>query len=139
MFIIFGISPVKRLGKLRLRSRCPRCNDIRNFQENSVRNFLSFFFIPIIPISRSNSFYTCPTCGFAANLETIHIEPDYTNDQPIDIDPTERVVVTCQRCEGAMYIPLNERRQLVTCPHCTMEFIVKGIKGVIPSAAVQYN
>lgn len=139
MFLIFGVNRVKKSGKQVLRHHCPRCNDIRNFQANSVRNFLSFFFIPVIPVSKARFFFTCPTCGYATLPELVNNTPPITNDLPVEFDKSTRVVVLCQRCEGPMFIPLNEQRQLVTCPHCAMEFIVKGIKGSVPDASVQFN
>lgn len=139
MFLIFGISPLKKAGKQIIRHHCPRCNDIRNFQENQIRNYISFFFIPMIPITKSRSLFTCPTCGYTTLPELVNEIPCITNDIPPEFDKSERVVVLCQRCDGPMYIPLKEQRQLVTCPHCAMEFVVKGIKGIIPNASVQFN
>jgi ssDNA-binding Zn-finger/Zn-ribbon topoisomerase 1 len=139
MFLIFGISPLKKAGKQITRHHCPRCNDIRNFQENQIRNYLSFFFIPIIPISKSHSLFICPTCGYTTLPELVNEIPKFTNDLPSEFDKSGRVVILCQRCDGPMYIPLKEQRQMVTCPHCAMEFVVKGIKGIIPNAMVQFN
>ncbi len=136
MFLIFGISPVKKPGNGTLRHNCPHCNDIRNFRENHVRNYISFFFIPIVPISKPTSFYTCPTCGYMAIPGFINEAPEKTSPET---ETNNRIIIFCRRCEGPMYIPLNEHRQKVTCPHCTMEFIVKGIKGMIPTASVELN
>jgi uncharacterized Zn finger protein (UPF0148 family) len=49
------------------------------------------------------------------------------------------LVILCPRCEGAMSVPLREKRQEVLCPHCAMEFKVKGIKGTIPAATILEN
>ena len=140
MFLIIGTAPVRKIGKTVIRRNCPRCSDIRNFQEVSVRQFLSFFFIPLIPISKPTSIYVCPTCKFGMSAEdaTSNIVAESVLRPAVAAAvPDERAVVFCTRCDGPMNVPLSERRQNVTCPHCSMEFTVKGAKGPIPDAVIQ--
>jgi hypothetical protein len=138
MFFIFGFSPVKKAGTQVVRRHCPRCNDLRNFQEVFVRQYVTFFFIPIFPVSASTTIYTCSACSYSIGQEMIHENPApvFTGDLP---DPASRVIVFCPRCDGAMTIPLKETHQEITCPHCSMEFKVNGIKGTIPLAAINEN
>ena len=135
MFLIIGTNPVKRSGNQVIRRQCPRCNDIRNFQEFHLRQFLSFFFIPIIPVSRINHFFTCPSCSYTISsdvaYETLITEADSKTENASD-----QVIILCPRCDGAMKVPLRQRRQELCCPHCSMEFKLKGIKGKIPPAMI---
>ncbi len=137
MFFIFGLSPVKKPGRQVVRRHCPHCNDLRNFQESLVRQYISFFFIPIIPVTSATSFYICPSCGYGIAAEMMHESSAPEILAAPDCDPAGQIVIFCPRCEGAMAVPLSESRQEVTCPHCTMEFKVKGIQGNIPPARVR--
>ncbi len=133
MFLLIGINPVKKVKETILRRHCPHCNDLRNFQEVQYRQFLSLFFIPILPLSKPGTVFTCVTCGYSINSELAQSSPD---EHSPSANSSDRVVVVCPRCEGAMIIPVKEHRLNVTCPHCTMEFIIKGIKGEIPIASI---
>ena len=137
-FVFLGFSPVKKAGTKVVRRHCPHCNDLRNFQEFLVRQYFSLFFIPIFPVSASTPIYTCSACGYSIGQEMIHDNPAPVFDGECP-DPAGRVIVFCPRCEGPMSIPLKEHRQEVCCPHCTMEFKVKGIKGTIPLANINEN
>lgn len=134
MFLLIGINPVKKVKDIVLRRHCPHCNDIRNFQEVQYRQFLSLFFIPILPISKPGTVFTCVTCGYSISKE-FAAQPVPENNYP-PVDHGERIVLICPRCEGPMIVPLREHRLHVTCPHCAMEFIHKGIKGEIPIASI---
>ncbi len=143
MFFIFGLSPVKKNGEKIIRQHCPRCNDLRNYRETQIRQFISFFFIPIIPVSAPVTAYSCTSCGYTVPEEQLRNSPT----GPAAGEPGEtgapaasnQVVILCPRCEGPMSVPLTERRQGVTCPHCSMEFKLKGIKGEIPAATINEN
>lgn len=144
MFLILGTSPVRKIGNSVLRCHCPRCSDIRNFQEVSIRQYLSFFFIPIFPIAKANTIYVCPTCKFGmtaadAIASSRNELPEGTGAGRAAVPSGTRTVVFCPRCDGPMYLPTSERRQEVTCPHCTMEFTVKGVKGLVPEAVLRGN
>ena len=137
MFLLFGISPIKKPGNLIMRRQCPYCNDIRNFQEFYLRHYLSLFFIPVLPVSRRHSVFVCPSCKYT-------IAGEHVIDSSVSVSPPQKeesddkkIVVFCTRCDGVMSIPLYERKQSIICPHCSMEFTVKGIKGSIPAATVQ--
>lgn len=134
MFLLIGINPVKKVKDITLRRHCPHCDDIRNFREVQYRQFLSLFFIPILPLSKPGTVFSCVTCGYSISSEFAA--------QPVPEDcihPTnhgDRAVILCPRCEGPMFVPIKDHRLNVTCPHCTMEFIIKGIKGEIPLASI---
>ncbi len=134
MLFIIGVNPVKKVKENILRRHCPHCNDLRNFQEVQYRQFLSIFFIPILPLSKPSTVFTCVTCGYSTSSEFANQSLPEPTTPPVN--NTDRVVIVCPRCEGAMIVPVNERRLNVTCPHCTMEFIIKGIKGEIPLASI---
>lgn len=133
MFLLIGINPVKKIKEIILRRHCPHCNDLRNFQEIQYRQFLSIFFIPVLPLSKPGTVFTCVTCGYSINSEFA------TESLPENTPPTynsDRVIIVCPRCDGAMIVPVKKERLNITCPHCTMEFTIKGIKGEIPLAAI---
>ena len=134
MFLLIGINPVKKIKEVILRRHCPHCNDIRNFQEVQYRQFLSIFFIPVIPLSKPGTVFTCVTCGYSISSEFAKQSTPENYHPPVN--HTSRVVILCPRCEGFMMIPVKEHRLNVTCPHCTMEFVIKGIKGEIPLASI---
>ncbi|MGE5606550.1 MAG: zinc-ribbon domain-containing protein [Bacteroidota bacterium] len=134
MFLLIGINPVKKVKDLILRRHCPHCNDIRNFQEVQYRQFLSFFFIPILPLTKPATVFTCVTCGYSISSD-FAAQPVPENNFP-PVNYSDRVVIVCPRCEGPMIVPVREHRLNVICPHCTMEFMIKGIKGAIPNASI---
>jgi hypothetical protein len=140
MFLIAGINPVKKPGVQNIRRHCPRCNDLRNFQEFHYRPYFTFFFIPIFPIGRPTNFFTCSVCDYTVTGEsaddTLPIPETFRdiNDINIEDETTPKIIVFCSRCDGPMYIPARDYRQTVTCPHCALEFVVKSIKGNIPPA-----
>lgn len=134
MFLLIGINPVKKVKEIILRRHCPHCNDIRNFQEVQYRQFLSVFFIPVLPLSKPGTVFTCVTCGYSISGEFAN-QSTHENYHP-PVKNTDQVVILCPRCEGTMMVPVKEHRLNVTCPHCTMEFVVKGIKGEIPLASI---
>lgn len=134
MFLLIGINPVKKVKDIILRRHCPHCNDIRNFREVQYRQFLSLFFIPVLPLSKPGTVFSCVTCGYSISSE-FAAQPVPEDSIP-PINHSDRAVILCPRCEGAMIVPIKDHRLNVTCPHCTMEFIIKGIKGEIPLASI---
>ncbi|TCL55356.1 zinc ribbon family protein [Hydrogenispora ethanolica] len=139
MFFIFGFTPVKKTGQQTLRRHCPHCNDLRNFQEILVRQYISFFFIPIFPVSAATPLFTCSSCGYSIAQELMREAAAPEIPASPAGNPAGQVVILCPRCEGAMALPLSESRQEVTCPHCAMEFKVKGIKDQIPAAIIRQS
>lgn len=135
MLFIIGVNPVKKEKEIILRRHCPHCNDLRNFQEVQCRQYLSIFFIPVFPLSKPVTVFTCVTCGYSINIELMNQSLPEPTTPPVN-NNTDRAVIVCPRCEGAMIVPVKERRLNVTCPHCTKEFIIKGIKGEIPLASI---
>lgn len=134
MLLLVGINPVKKKKETIIRRHCPHCNDLRNFQEVQYRQFLSLFFIPVLPLSKPDIMFSCVTCGYSIHSEqAAQSSPDPSS---LPVNNSNRAVIICPRCEGPMIVPVKEHRLNVTCPHCTMEFIIKGIKGEIPIASI---
>lgn len=134
MFLLIGINPVKKTTEITLRRHCPHCNDLRNFHEVQYRQFLSIFFIPVLPLSKPATVFSCVTCGYSINSELA--AQALPENAPPATNHSNEVVILCPRCEGPMIAPLKEHRLNITCPHCTKEFILKGITGEIPAASV---
>jgi hypothetical protein len=63
MFFIFGWGPrVKDLGPDDFRT-CTHCNNHQQWRRTEATNWITLFFIPVIPTSRKVS-VQCPICGF---------------------------------------------------------------------------
>jgi hypothetical protein len=134
MLLLVGINPVRKKKETIIRRHCPHCNDLRNFQEVQYRQFLSLFFIPVLPLSKPGTMFSCVTCGYSINSEQAAQSPPDPSSLPVN--NSNRAVIICPRCEGPMVVPVKEHRLNVTCPHCAMEFMIKGIKGEIPIASI---
>jgi hypothetical protein len=63
MFVVFGWGPrVKDLGPDRERD-CPNCHNRRVWQRWEQTNWITLFFIPVIPTGRKR-LRQCPICSF---------------------------------------------------------------------------
>ena len=63
MFYIFGYGPRRRDLGLDVERNCTNCNNRRQWHRFEERNWISLFFIPVIPLGRK--FLTvCPVCNF---------------------------------------------------------------------------
>ncbi len=62
MFFIFGYGPrVKDLGLDQYRT-CKRCNNHTQWRRTEVTNWITLFFIPVIPTGRKR-LVQCPICS----------------------------------------------------------------------------
>jgi hypothetical protein len=62
MIIIFGSKP--RFNTLSSgQFYCPQCRTRRTYELRSGRNWLTLYFIPLIPLNRLGEVVTCTTCG----------------------------------------------------------------------------
>jgi len=63
MFFLFGWGPrAKDLGADEYRT-CTHCNNHQQWRRTEVTNWITLFFIPVIPTGRKVS-VQCPICGF---------------------------------------------------------------------------
>ncbi len=64
MFVIFGTSwkYKKKPGGMRIVKVCPNCRRDGEFYEVVPKQYISLYFIPLIPISEKNSLLECPNC-----------------------------------------------------------------------------
>ena len=131
-----GTKPVIRHSGGTVRRHCPNCGDWRNFQETTWQNFFSVFFIPLFPLSAPRTAYTCVTCGLPLSREAAE-GPEPVREERPALANGESLVVQCPRCDGRMRVPLRERGFTAVCPHCTLEFRVKGQREGVPEALVK--
>ena len=71
MFLLLGSKTVKTLVKngLNLRKPCDRCRLLSDLREHSFRQYFTLFFIPVFPISKSESMLVCNRCGASFYLQ----------------------------------------------------------------------
>ncbi len=135
IFIIMGTKPVvRRVGGI-IRRRCLNCGDWRNFQETTWQNYFSLFFVPLFPVGAPRTAYTCVTCGLPLGREAEGEEP--AGEAGPALPAGESLVVQCPRCDGRMRVPLRERGFVAICPHCALEFKVKGQREGVPEALIK--
>ena len=124
--LLFGTRPVKsevRDGRREVRD-CPNCGLLSEMREYRIRNFFTFFFIPIFPLGRGQEVMSCSRCGSSYDPRQVfsssssHSAPD----AQVQIDE-EMTVIACNYCGGKLRVPKRAgHRMLVTCTHCERKF-----------------
>jgi hypothetical protein len=74
--IIFGMSPrTKTTGSGTF--FCPHCRTTRSYERKEGRNYFSLYFIPLIPIGKSQTYIECGTCHltFTADVLNAKVPP----------------------------------------------------------------
>lgn len=67
MIFIFGFHPVnKRIGPVEEKN-CPNCNNSRHWILAKTTDYISFFFLPVIP-TKTKRYQFCPVCNYQENL-----------------------------------------------------------------------
>jgi zinc-ribbon family len=134
MFIIFGITKVKKPVKngLRLRRHCGRCHYISELHEHSIRPYFTLFFLPVIPIGKGETLLVCSRCeaAFYPQAEDylgVGDEGELSwDDGTRQAAAEEKMIISCAYCNGRLRVPaIPGRRRLVTCPHCRKRFDLK--------------
>lgn len=67
MIFIFGFQPRRSTIGPTEEKQCPHCSNTRFWLLGKHSDFISFFFIPLIPV-RSFFFEYCPVCNFSLKL-----------------------------------------------------------------------
>ena len=119
---------------LRVMKNCPQCTRMMEFFEVVPKNYLTVFWVPLVPTGSDESVLECRGCHnryrmsssdkIAATLDTSRPE-----DSPPDL--TEKVIVSCPRCSGHTRIPCTTQRIRVTCPSCKAQF--PALNGIVIS------
>jgi hypothetical protein len=60
---------------------CPHCEQERTYRRRSRRNFLTLYFIPLIPLESRGQFVECTTCRTAFSLEALEITVEQVQEQ----------------------------------------------------------
>jgi len=71
--IIFGTS-VKRKTISSGQFYCPRCQATRAYDLKKAKRYISFYFIPVIPIGELGDFVECQTCGAAFEAGVLNMK-----------------------------------------------------------------
>ncbi|MBI4902326.1 MAG: zinc-ribbon domain-containing protein [Acidobacteria bacterium] len=122
MFVLFGTRAVRRDIKDRIPERlhCPHCGMISDFRHQSVRQYFTLYFVPVVPISRSSQVITCNRCG--GSCPANHRG---ASEPPSEYFESGKTVMECPSCSGKMRVPIKVDNAIrVTCPHCRDQFTI---------------
>ncbi|WP_421753831.1 zinc-ribbon domain-containing protein [Croceimicrobium sp.] len=67
MIFIFGYDQKDNLLGPTEERKCPHCHNTSYFQLREIKNFISLFFIPVIPVKRKLIEH-CPICNWAQEI-----------------------------------------------------------------------
>jgi hypothetical protein len=127
MLIFFGTKTIKKKVKngIGRQNYCPGCNCMQELQEFRWIKFFTLYFIPIFPISRGKSVFTCPVCDESYAIPPGHdynvTTGNYSSSPASETKPT-KIIINCMHCGKKMRIPNVDKTILVTCPHCREKF-----------------
>lgn len=102
----------------------------------TLREYFTFFFVPVFPVSRPRESHACVTCGLPADGLAGEPAGEEEVTARSGASPGESLIVQCPRCDGRMRVPLRERGYTAACPHCAKEFAVKGQREPVPEGKV---
>lgn len=54
---------------------CPQCGDQKNYQQKSSRQWITLYFIPIVPLGRTTDLIECRACGVSYESDVLHYDP----------------------------------------------------------------
>ena len=75
MIFIFG-TRAREIKAGQGRFHCPHCEGERNYQLMKVKNYFTFFFIPIFPFSDLGEYVECDTCKDTYKVEVLQETPE---------------------------------------------------------------
>ena len=70
---------------------CPKCQQQRSYQRKAIKNWISIYFIPIIPIGSSGEVLQCTKCKIEVPSKTP--PPSQVSDSPTSEDFAEALLV----------------------------------------------
>jgi transcription elongation factor Elf1 len=119
MFIIFGLRSKTKpvVGGVQRHHFCSSCGQNRVFHEAHRKDYVSFYFVPLIPVSAGDPVMSCTVCGSNYQMKENEI-PHAAVEQAL---PT-KITVQCDHCHGKMKVPKTDKALMATCPHCQKKF-----------------
>ncbi len=74
---------------------CPNCRQQRSFRQRRKREFLTVYFIPLIPLQLASEFLECGTCRGTFDTDVAHMTADEirTSQRTAAIEMIRRVLV----------------------------------------------
>jgi len=135
MFVLVGTKTVMTEvpGGRRVQEHCDVCGRVTELREVRARNYLTLFFIPLIPLgSSSRRALRCTACKTCYTLPAAGRQPG-TPPRPSKRSPRRssgaRGTLQCPYCSRGIKIPVTRGRTPVTCPHCSRTFTVRIQRG----------
>jgi len=113
-FLLAGAKDVikQKTGEASEVSLCPSCGAARRFCPATRRQYLTLFFIPILPIGSEKPCLVCQSCGVCiqdSSRGEYYCEPG-----------EERVF--CPQCGTAFMVPEASMNERICCPRCRRSF-----------------
>ena len=104
MFVIFGTKVVGKLIK-KGTFNCDRCNKERAYHLNKNRKFFSIFFIPLIPLNKTEDTLKCTFCKTLYVPNSILSQTEY-NTSTKEIDSLEKPLASYGKRIGGYFIDM---------------------------------
>ena len=121
MFIIFGLRSKTNAveGGAQREHFCSQCGQNRVFRESRRKDYISLYFVLLIPVSAGDTVMSCSVCDSNYILK----EGD-ARHAAVQQLPDVKTLVRCVHCQGKMRVPKVDRALIVTCPLCSEKFQV---------------
>ena len=124
MFIVVGTKQeyVTKPRGMRLSKSCPECRRTTTFFEVVPREYITIFWMPVIPTGSGDAVLECEGCH-----KHFQVGPEDRSPPPAPTvvrESGDRITVTCPKCAARARVPFVTETLRVTCPACREKFDV---------------
>lgn len=117
---------------LRIMKSCPQCKRLVEFFEVIPKNYVTLFWVPLVPTSSDDPVLECTGCHTRYKMSTDDAQAaqsQRTTPPDQQTQPSEKVIVICPHCAAHARIPSTRERIRVTCPSCKQHF--RALNGLV--------
>lgn len=130
MWVVVGTktSYVPKPDGVRITKNCPQCMCAMEFFEVVPENYLTFFWVPLIPTGADDSALECPGCHNRFKMfpaDKAAAVRDVPVQSATSAGPSQKSVVSCPHCGEHSRIPSTSQRIRVVCPTCKGKFLAE--------------
>lgn len=125
--IIFGTKSVTREveGGVRERHMCARCDSLSELVEHTTRQYVTLYFLPIVPIGAAERMLRCTRCQTSYHMSARGNRPSPEGGTHGSTDH-DTDMLHCPYCQQRLRVPPNSSGPVtLRCPACRGEFTIE--------------